>query len=55
MDYAHLRFCYLTAVGPSVRGVAGSPLFKAASEGNIAVVKELLAKGAAPNQGSFFQ
>ena len=36
-------------------GVVDTRLFQAAFYGKVAVVKELLAKGAAPNQGSFIQ
>ena len=41
----------MLAVLTSVGGVVDTRLLQAAFDGNVAVVKELLAKGAAPNQG----
>ncbi len=44
--------CNILTVRTSLGGVVDTPLFQAAFNGKVAVVKELLTKGAAPNQGS---
>ncbi len=42
-------------VRASLGGVVDTRLFQAAFSGKVAVAKELLAKGAAPNQGSLIR
>jgi hypothetical protein len=42
----------MLTVRTSLGGVVDTRLFHAAFHGKVAVAKELLAKGAAPNQGS---
>ena len=49
------RLCAMLTVRASLGGVVDTPLFQAAFNGKVAVAKELLAKGAAPNQGSLIQ
>ena len=44
----------MLTVRTSLGVVVDTPLFQAALNGTVAVVKELLAKGAAPNQGIDF-
>ena len=45
----------MLTVRTSLGGVVDTRLFEAAFNGKVAVVKELLAEGAAPNQGSFIR
>ena len=55
MLQVHSRWCDMLTVRTSLGGVVDTRLFEAAFNGKVAVVKELLAKGAAPNQGSLIQ